>query len=68
MTRRIPLVIPITQRVRTAPDGRKYILNPITGERIYQWHPPMAEIPPEPVTGNLKPIEGLFQKIKKDKV
>lgn len=44
-------------------DGRKYITHPISGERIYEFIPPLVEIHNKEIEPNLQIISGLFPSI-----
>lgn len=44
-------------------EGKRYIINPITKERIYEFVPELIENTGESVLPNLEPVSGLFPKI-----
>lgn len=47
----------------TDEEGKKYIINPLTKERIYEFIPEPIEIKSSVMKGSLEPIPGLFPEV-----
>lgn len=55
--------IKTNQEVQKDEDGKEYIINPITGEKIYRFIPSLIDNIDSNVEANLEPISGLFPKL-----
>lgn len=56
-------VIRTNQTARTDKDGKRYIIDPITKERIYEFIPPLVQNVDRTMLADLKIIPNLYPKI-----
>lgn len=62
---RIPFIVKSNPAVYEDEHGR-YILNPITKEKIYEFRPLPIDNPPQTMMPNLFPVPGLFREVTKN--